>query len=265
MQFLTTADLASSTCHKTQQNLSILLLPTDGRAYNTSSFLYPNTVLTAFGNSRQYTGSSESKDGTHIEVAALTAPVTAHATIGAHVPESCVAVRGLRRRPKQGTAASLVKAAAVAGAKSRSLCRKPSYPAALVGLHGRSVPFAHRRGTVPAAPCLQCLALGRVRPPKRNVGDRTAVAICRVDFYFGLCARLGRRSLDSHLLAALLCVVGRGAGGPLHRSRQHHGYSPAGNGSPCPPSAGSSLHVANRQPASSVKSVAQRPQHADNR
>jgi len=159
----------------------------------------------------------------------------------------------------------LVKAAAVAGAKSRSLCRKPSYPAALVGLHGRSVPFAHRRGTVPAAPCLQCLALGRVRPPKRNVGDRTAVAICRVDFYFGLCARLGRRSLDSHLLAALLCVVGRGAGGPLHRSRQHHGYSPAGNGSPCPPSAGSSLHVANRQPASSVKSVAQRPQHADNR
>ena len=195
-------------------------------------------------------GILQSKDGTHIEVAALTAPVTAHATIGAHVPESCVAVRGLRRRPKQGTAASLVKAAAVAGAKSRSLCRKPSYPAALVGLHGRSVPFAHRRGTVPAAPCLQCLALGRVRPPKRN---------------FGLCARLGRRSLDSHLLAALLCVVGRGAGGPLHRSRQHHGYSPAGNGSPCPPSAGSSLHVANRQPASSVKSVAQRPQHADNR
>ena len=159
-------------------------------------------------------GILQSKDGTHIEVAALTAPVTAHATIGAHVPESCVAVRGLRRRPKQGTAASLVKAAAVAGAKSRSLCRKPSYPAALVGLHGRSVPFAHRRGTVPAAPCLQCLALGRVRPPKRNVGDRTAVAICRVDFYFGLCARLGRRSLDSHLLAALLCVVGRGAGGP---------------------------------------------------
>lgn len=210
-------------------------------------------------------GILQSKDGTHIEVAALTTPVTAHATIGAHVPESCVAVRGLRRRPKQGTAASLVKAAAVAGAKSRSLCRKPSYPAALVGLHGRSVPFAHRRGTVPAAPCLQCLALGRVRPPKRNVGDRTAVAICRVDFYFGLCARLGRRSLDSHLLAALLCVVGRGAGGPLHRSRQHHGYSPAGNGSPCPPSAGSSLHVANRQPASSVKSVAQRPQHADNR
>ena len=210
-------------------------------------------------------GILQSKDGTHIEVAALTAPVTAHATIGAHVPESCVAVRGLRRRPKQGTAASLVKAAAVAGAKSRSLCRKPSYPAALVGLHGRSVPFAHRRGTVPAAPCLQCLALGRVRPPKRNVGDRTAVAICRVDFYFGLCARLGRRSLDSHLLAALLCVVGRGAGGPLHRSRQHHGYSPAGNGSPCPPAAGSSLHVANRQPASSVKSVAQRPQHADNR
>lgn len=131
-------------------------------------------------------GILQSKDGTHIEVAALTAPVTAHATIGAHVPESCVAVRGLRRRPKQGTAASLVKAAAVAGAKSRSLCRKPSYPAALVGLHGRSVPFAHRRGTVPAAPCLQCLALGRVRPPKRNVGDRTAVAICRVDFYFGL-------------------------------------------------------------------------------
>lgn len=127
-------------------------------------------------------GILQSKDGTHIEVAALTAPVTAHATIGAHVPESCVAVRGLRRRPKQGTAASLVKAAAVAGAKSRSLCRKPSYPAALVGLHGRSVPFAHRRGTVPAAPCLQCLALGRVRPPKRNVGDRTAVAICRVDF-----------------------------------------------------------------------------------
>ena len=150
-------------------------------------------------------GILQSKDGTHIEVAALTAPVTAHATIGAHVPESCVAVRGLRRRPKQGTAASLVKAAAVAGAKSRSLCRKPSYPAALVGLHGRSVPFAHRRGTVPAAPCLQCLALGRVRPPKRNVGDRTAVAICRVDFYFGLCARLGRRSLDSYLLAALLC------------------------------------------------------------
>ena len=144
-------------------------------------------------------GILQSKDGTHIEVAALTAPVTAHATIGAHVPESCVAVRGLRRRPKQGTAASLVKAAAVAGAKSRSLCRKPSYPAALVGLHGRSVPFAHRRGTVPAAPCLQCLALGRVRPPKRNVGDRTAVAICRVDFYFGLCARLGRRSLDTCL------------------------------------------------------------------
>ena len=192
-------------------------------------------------------GILQSKDGTHIAVAALTAPVTAHATIGAHVPESCVAVRGLRRRPRQGTAASLVKAAAVAGAKSRS------------------VPFAHRRGTVPAAPCLQCLALGRVRPPKRNVGDRTAVAICRVDFYFGLCARLGRRSLDSHLLAALLCVVGRGAGGPLHRSRQHHGYSPAGNGSPCPPSAGPSLHVANRQPASSVKSVAQRPQHADKR
>lgn len=135
-------------------------------------------------------GILQSKDGTHIEVAALTAPVTAHATIGAHVPESCVAVRGLRRRPKQGTAASLVKAAAVAGAKSRSLCRKPSYPAALVGLHGRSVPFAHRRGTVPAAPCLQCLALGRVRPPKRNVGDRTAVAICRVDFTSACCAAL---------------------------------------------------------------------------
>lgn len=69
MQFLTTADLASSTCNKTQQYLSILLLPTERRAYNTSSFLYPDTVLTAFGNSRQYTGFSESKDGTHIVTA----------------------------------------------------------------------------------------------------------------------------------------------------------------------------------------------------
>lgn len=33
-QILTTADLASSTCNKTQQYLSILLIPTERRAYN---------------------------------------------------------------------------------------------------------------------------------------------------------------------------------------------------------------------------------------
>ena len=78
-QILTTADLASSTCNKTQQYLSILLIPTERRAYNTSSFLYPDTVLTAFGNSRQYTGFSESKDGTHIVTAVeFTCPDAAH-------------------------------------------------------------------------------------------------------------------------------------------------------------------------------------------
>jgi hypothetical protein len=110
-QILTTADLASSTCNKTQQYLSILLLPTERRAYNTSSFLYPNTVLTAFGNSRQYTGSSESKDGTHTDAAAvLTVPVTAHATIGLHVPVPCEEFRVLRRRPKPPTASKIILA-----------------------------------------------------------------------------------------------------------------------------------------------------------
>lgn len=110
-QILTTADLASSTCNKTQQYLSILLIPTERRAYNTSSFLYPNTVLTAFGNSRQYTGSSESKDGTHTDAAAvLTVPVTAHATIGLHVPVPCEEFRVLRRRPKPLTASKIILA-----------------------------------------------------------------------------------------------------------------------------------------------------------
>ena len=110
-QILTTADLASSTCNKTQQYLSILLIPTERRAYNTSSFLYPNTVLTAFGNSRQYTGSSESKDGTHTDAAAvLTVPVTAHATIGLHVPVPCEEFRVLRRRPKPPTASKIILA-----------------------------------------------------------------------------------------------------------------------------------------------------------
>lgn len=110
-QILTTADLASSTCNKTQQYLSILLIPTERRAYNTSSFLYPNTVLTAFGNSRQYTGSSESKDGTHTDASAvLTVPVTAHATIGLHVPVPCEEFRVLRRRPKPPTASKIILA-----------------------------------------------------------------------------------------------------------------------------------------------------------
>lgn len=96
---------------KTQQYLSILLIPTERRAYNTSSFLYPNTVLTAFGNSRQYTGSSESKDGTHTDAAAvLTVPVTAHATIGLHVPVPCEEFRVLRRRPKPPTASKIILA-----------------------------------------------------------------------------------------------------------------------------------------------------------
>ena len=109
-QILTTADLASSTCNKTQQYLSILLLPTERRAYNTSSFLYPDTVLTAFGNSRQYTGFSESKDGTHTVAEALIGPVRAHGTTGGHEPEPCAVVRGLRRRPKPVTAVKIILA-----------------------------------------------------------------------------------------------------------------------------------------------------------
>ena len=103
MQFLTTAALASKNCHKTQQNLSILLLPTDGRAYNTSSFLYPDTVLTAFGNSRQYTGSSESKDGTHIVTAVeFTCPDAAHHALEVvQTPVPCVVLRVHRRRTKR--------------------------------------------------------------------------------------------------------------------------------------------------------------------
>ena len=88
-QILTTADLASSTCNKTQQYLSILLLPTERRAYNTSSFLYPDTVLTAFGNSRQYTGFSESKDGTDSVTPFLIDKVAAHVIRGVHVPVPC--------------------------------------------------------------------------------------------------------------------------------------------------------------------------------
>ena len=109
-QILTTADLASSTCNKTQQYLSILLLPTERRAYNTSSFLYPDTVLTAFGNSRQYTGSSESKDGTHTVAEALIAPVTVHVTIGVHGPGPHAGVQVLRRRPKPPTASKIILA-----------------------------------------------------------------------------------------------------------------------------------------------------------
>lgn len=102
-QILTTADLASSTCNKTQQYLSILLLPTERRAYNTSSFLYPDTVLTAFGNSRQYTGFSESKDGTHIVTAVeFTCPDAAHHALEVvQNPVPCVVLRVLRRRTKR--------------------------------------------------------------------------------------------------------------------------------------------------------------------
>ena len=102
-QILTTADLASSTCNKTQQYLSILLIPTERRAYNTSSFLYPDTVLTAFGNSRQYTGFSESKDGTHIVTAVeFTCPDAAHHALEVvQNPVPCVVLRVLRRRTKR--------------------------------------------------------------------------------------------------------------------------------------------------------------------
>ena len=109
MQFLTTADLASSTCHKTQQHLSILLIPTDGGAYKTSSFLYLDTVLTAFGNSHQHTDFSESKDGTHIAAVVLIVPFTVHAT-EAHAPVPCAAVRVLRGRPKPVTASKIILA-----------------------------------------------------------------------------------------------------------------------------------------------------------
>lgn len=55
--------------------------------------------------------SSESKDGTHTDAAAvLTVPVTAHATIGLHVPVPCEEFRVLRRRPKPPTASKIILA-----------------------------------------------------------------------------------------------------------------------------------------------------------
>ena len=60
---------------------------------------------------KEYPGSSESKDGTHTDAAAvLTVPVTAHATIGLHVPVPCEGFRVLRRRPKPLTASKIILA-----------------------------------------------------------------------------------------------------------------------------------------------------------
>lgn len=46
-QILTTADLASSTCNKTQQYLSILLIPTERRAYNDVHPLFTDRISAA--------------------------------------------------------------------------------------------------------------------------------------------------------------------------------------------------------------------------
>ena len=101
--FLPRQTLQARPATKLNNIFLILLLPTERRAYNTSSFLYPDTVLTAFGNSRQYTGFSESKDGTHTVAEALIAPVTVHVTIGVHGPGPHAGVQVLRRRPKPVT------------------------------------------------------------------------------------------------------------------------------------------------------------------
>ena len=54
---------------------------------------------------------SEGKDGTHIEIVVLSAPVTFHATIGEHAPVPYEAVRVLRRRPNPVIVSKIILAA----------------------------------------------------------------------------------------------------------------------------------------------------------